>query len=53
MTRVTLTLDKTRELAMRCLQANGCSAANAEAIADSMVRAEADICESHGLFRVP
>jgi delta1-piperideine-2-carboxylate reductase len=53
MTRITLTLDKARELAMRCLQANGCNAANAEAIADSMVRAEADICESHGLFRVP
>ncbi len=53
MTKVALALDDARELATRCLVANGCDKANAGAIADSMVRAEADICESHGLFRVP
>ena len=53
MTRVSLTLDKARDLATRCLLKNGCDIANANAIADSMVRAEADVCESHGLFRVP
>jgi len=48
-----MTLDEARVLATECLLANGCDAANAEAIADSMIRAEADVCESHGLFRVP
>lgn len=53
MTRVTMTLDEAHVLATECLLANGCDAANSEAIADSMIRAEADVCESHGLFRVP
>ena len=35
MTRVNMLLDEARVLATRCLLANGCDAANAEAIADS------------------
>ncbi len=53
MTRVALTLEEGRELGYRCLFVNGCNEANAAAIANSMIRAEADISESHGLFRVP
>ncbi|MGE0211347.1 MAG: Ldh family oxidoreductase [Parvibaculaceae bacterium] len=50
---VRLTLAEGRALAVRALEANGCDADNAAAIADNMIRAEADICASHGLFRLP
>ena len=49
----TLTLDEARELAIRCLAANGCDQKNAAPVADSMVAAERDHCHSHGLFRLP
>lgn len=50
---VRMSLEEARALAVRVLMANGCDEANAEAVADNMVRAEADICPSHGLFRLP
>ncbi|HEY7764543.1 MAG TPA: Ldh family oxidoreductase [Aestuariivirgaceae bacterium] len=53
MTDVTLTLDEARDLAARCLLANGCDEANAAAVAGNMMRAERDLCSSHGLFRLP
>jgi delta1-piperideine-2-carboxylate reductase len=48
-----MTLDDARDLAVRVLEANGCDAANAAAIADNLHAAERDVCESHGLFRLP
>lgn len=53
MTSIRLSLDEVRDLATRCLAANGCDAANADAVADTVTRAEADGCHSHGLFRLP
>nr|WP_309504348.1 Ldh family oxidoreductase [uncultured Roseovarius sp.] len=46
-------IDDARNLAVRCLQNNGCNIENATAVANIMVRAEADGCPSHGLFRLP
>jgi delta1-piperideine-2-carboxylate reductase len=53
MTDVTMTLDEARNLAARCLLANGCDEANAQAVARNMGLAERDMCSSHGLFRLP
>ncbi len=50
---VTLTLDEVRDLTSRCLRANGCDAANADAVADVIHNAERDGAKSHGLFRLP
>lgn len=50
---VRMSLAEARALVVKVLEANGCDNDNAEAIADNMVRAEADICASHGLFRLP
>ena len=40
--RVRLTLDEVRELAVRALQANGCDAPNAAAVARTVAAAERD-----------
>lgn len=48
-----LTLDEAHDLAVKCLLANGCDNANAQAAAARMVQAEGDKCASHGLFRLP
>ncbi len=48
-----LTLEQAHDLAVKCLLANNCDQANAEAAAARMVQAEADLCHSHGLFRLP
>ncbi len=48
-----LTLKQAHTLAVKCLLANGCDQANAEAAAARMVQAEGDLCHSHGLFRLP
>lgn len=48
-----LTLDEVEALARRVLEANGCSSANAAAIAASMAATERDGGVSHGLFRLP
>ena len=53
MEQVQLTLAEARSLAEKCLAANGCDQANAEAIANVMILAERDACTSHGLFRLP
>ncbi|MEO0363355.1 MAG: Ldh family oxidoreductase, partial [Pseudomonadota bacterium] len=46
-----LTLDEVKALAVDALSAAGADAANAEAIAACMTRAERDGAKSHGLFR--
>lgn len=48
-----MTVPEIHELAKNCLSVNGCDAANAEAVASTVSRAERDGSESHGLFRVP
>ena len=48
-----LSLKDAHTLAIKCLLANGCDDANAQAAAARMVQAEADGCKSHGLFRLP
>ena len=53
MGKVHLTLEEAHELAMKCLLTNGCDDENAKAAADRMIQAEGDICQSHGLFRLP
>jgi delta1-piperideine-2-carboxylate reductase len=53
MSDVSLTLDEVRALARRCLLANGCDEANADAVAATITAAEGDGSHSHGLFRLP
>ena len=53
MTDITLTLDEVHDLAQRALEANGCDARNARAVADTVTAAERDGAKSHGLFRIP
>ena len=53
MANVSLTFDEARTLAVDCLMTNGCDEANAAAIAGNMMLAERDMCQSHGLFRLP
>ena len=48
-----LTLEEAHDLALKCLLANGCDEANAQAAANRMIQAEGDRCYSHGLFRLP
>ena len=48
-----LTLSEVEDLARHCLSANGCDAANAEAVAATVTAAERDGSKSHGLFRLP
>ncbi len=51
--QVHLTLEQTHDFAYSALAAQGISAAQANAIADTITAAERDECKSHGLFRVP
>lgn len=53
MADVRMTLEEAHDLAMTCLTANGCNAANAEAVTATIMAAERDGCASHGLFRLP
>ncbi|MEO0568185.1 MAG: Ldh family oxidoreductase [Pseudomonadota bacterium] len=53
MTTTELTLAQIYDLAFNVVTANGCDAANAQALADIMMRAERDGSHSHGLFRAP
>ena len=48
-----LSLEDIHRLARDVMMANGCDAANADALADIITRAERDGSHSHGLFRVP
>ncbi len=50
---VALTLDEARALAVAVLEKAGTSPANARAVADALVEAEADGIASHGLSRLP
>lgn len=50
---VSLTLDEARSLAVAVLEKAGASPANARAVADALVEAEADGIASHGLSRLP
>lgn len=52
MTTRNLSLSDARALAVACLEKAGFDAANAAAIADRMIEAERDRCQSHGLFRL-
>ena len=53
MDQINLSQTEANELALQCLLVNGCDIDNATAIADRMVQAEADMCHSHGLYRLP
>ena len=53
MTTIALTVQEIHDLAKRCLLANGCNEANAEAAAQTISTAERDGAISHGLFRLP
>ncbi|MGI9311202.1 MAG: Ldh family oxidoreductase, partial [bacterium] len=50
---VALSLTEIRALAHDCMAHNGCDHANADAVADTVTRAERDGSVSHGLFRIP
>ena len=52
-TQTRMTLAEVHDLATRALAANGCSAENARAVADTVTSAERDGAKSHGLFRIP
>ncbi len=52
MTEITLSLQEIHSLAVQCLTAHGCDAANATAVADVITAAERDGCHSHGLMRL-
>ena len=53
MNTVELSLDDIFQLAFNCLTQAGANYANAEAVADTVMRAERDGSVSHGLFRIP
>jgi delta1-piperideine-2-carboxylate reductase len=53
MTTQALTLDEIYQLAFACLTKAGANQANADAVADTVMRAERDGSASHGLFRIP
>ena len=48
-----LSLAQASQLSLECLLYNGCNDHNARAVTDCMIRAESDLCHSHGLFRLP
>ena len=53
MSKISLTLDEIHALAHAAMVKNGCDEANADALADIVMRAERDGSHSHGLFRIP
>ena len=53
MKTVSLTLNEIYYLANKTLISNGCDKENAEALSDTIMRAERDGSLSHGLFRLP
>lgn len=53
MTTQALTLDEIYQLAYDCLNKAGADHANADAVANTVMRAERDGSVSHGLFRIP
>ena len=53
MTTQALSLDEIYQLAFDCLTKAGADQANADAVANTVMRAERDGSASHGLFRIP
>lgn len=53
MTVSKLSIREANGIVVSCLQRNGCSVEAAKSVAQVIIRAEADGCTSHGLFRVP
>lgn len=53
MSTVALSLDEVYQLAYDCLSKAGADHANADAVANTVMRAERDGSVSHGLFRIP
>ncbi len=53
MDQIKLSLEEGHALAVSALEANGCNAENARAVADNVMLAEKNACKSHGLFRIP
>jgi delta1-piperideine-2-carboxylate reductase len=53
MTTQALSLDEIYQLAFDCLTKAGADPANADAVANTVMRAERDGSASHGLFRIP
>jgi len=53
MSSVSLSLEDIYQLAFNCLSKAGANQQNADAVADTVVRAERDGSASHGLFRIP
>ena len=53
MSETNMSLTNIRKLAADTLMAHGCDVENAEAVADTITRAEGDGCHSHGLMRLP
>lgn len=53
MSTVSLSLDEIYDLAFRALSAAGADSDNAQAVADTVAKAERDGAHAHGLFRVP
>jgi delta1-piperideine-2-carboxylate reductase len=53
MSEMILSLEDVSDLSRRCLLANGCDIANADAVSATVTAAERDGCHSHGLFRLP
>ncbi|MEM8625501.1 MAG: Ldh family oxidoreductase [Pseudomonadota bacterium] len=51
--RIVMSLEEVDALVRHALEANGASPVQARAVARIVTMAERDICESHGLFRVP
>ena len=50
---ISLTVDEVQNLAFSALCRAGCDQENADAIAETIAKAERDGCRSHGLFRLP
>jgi len=50
---INLSLEQASQLSLECLLQNGCNDHNAQLVTDCMIRAEGDLCHSHGLFRLP
>ncbi len=50
---VSISLEEVHALSLASLLANGCDEENAMAIADQTTYAERDLCQTHGLFRIP
>ncbi len=53
MSETNMSIEAIHSLAKETLISHGCDAENAGAVADTITRAEADGCHSHGLMRLP